>query len=68
MFDLFNALQFYKARLPHDQLAQHFNLPSIFGFILLPLYIFYTVFFPVINDTFALDGAVKYDIKEINIT
>ena len=67
-FDLFNALQFYKQRLPSDQLAQNFNLPTSFGFILVPFYILYTVVFPVINDTMALDGAVKYDIKDINIT
>jgi hypothetical protein len=66
--DLFNALQFYKQSLPPDQLAMSFNLPPGLGIVIFPIYIIYNMIYPVTNDILGLDGAVKYDIKEIKAT
>jgi hypothetical protein len=67
----FNILKCHRTRLIFYMIIlafDTFNLPQSFGFILVPIYILYTIIYPVINDTIALDGAVKYDIKEINST
>ncbi len=66
--DLFSALQFYKQSLPPAELATSFNLPPGLGVIMFPFYIIYSIIYPVTNDILALDGAVKYDIKEIKVT
>jgi hypothetical protein len=66
--DLFNALQFYKYHTSSDQLSMSFGLPVWTGIIIYPLYIFFSIIFPSVNDILALDGAVKYDISEITAT
>jgi hypothetical protein len=67
-FNFYWGLQYFKIRLPPEQFAESYNLPGSWGHILIILYFFFSMLLPPILTSGALDGAIKYNITQINIT